>query len=100
MYYFQKNPAITENTASKPRSLIEQYFGGVFDTELKCVESEDEPPSKGKEEFLQLSCFIQKDLKYMYAGVKSKLEEQITKMSPTLGRDAVYTKTVRTQLGI
>lgn len=79
--------------ASRQRSLIEQYFGGTFDTELKCVESEDEPPTKGKEEFLQLSCFISTDVKYMHSGLRSKMQEQITKLSPTLARDAVYTKT-------
>lgn len=48
----------------------------------------------GKEEFLQLSCFISQEVKYMFAGLKNKMQEQITKMSSTLGRDAVYTKTV------
>ncbi|XP_078040794.1 ubiquitin specific protease 14 [Augochlora pura] len=86
-------PAEDEAQSSKPRSLIEQYFGGTFDTELKCVESEDEPPTKGKEEFLQLSCFISTEVKYMHSGLRNKMQEQITKMSPTLGRDAVYTKT-------
>ncbi|XP_012255337.2 ubiquitin carboxyl-terminal hydrolase 14 [Athalia rosae] len=81
--------------ASRPQSLIEQFFGGSFDTELKCVESEDETPTKGKEEFLQLSCFISTDVKYMHSGLRSKMQEQITKLSPTLGRDAVYTKTSR-----
>ncbi|XP_043277672.1 ubiquitin carboxyl-terminal hydrolase 14 [Venturia canescens] len=78
---------------SKPRSFIEQYFGGSFDTELKCVEAEDEPPTKGKEDFLQLSCFISTDVRYMHSGLRNKMQEQITKMSETLGRDAVYTKT-------
>ncbi|XP_076249196.1 ubiquitin specific protease 14 isoform X2 [Calliopsis andreniformis] len=77
----------------KPRSLIEQYFGGTFDTVLKCVECEDEPPIKGKEDFLQLSCFISTEVKYMFCGLRNKMEEQITKMSSTLGRDAIYTKT-------
>ncbi|KAF7995458.1 hypothetical protein HCN44_006565 [Aphidius gifuensis] len=77
----------------KPASLIEQYFGGSFETELKCVECEDETPTKGKEDFLQLSCFISTDVKYMHSGLRNKLQEQITKLSPTLGRDAVYTKT-------
>lgn len=91
----QENPAVTGDTASyKPRSVIEQYFSGIFETELKCTESEDEPPTMGKEEFLQLSCFISQDVKHMHSGLKSKMQEQITKMSPTLGRDAVYTKTV------
>lgn len=75
--------------------MIEQYFGGTFDTELKCIESEDEPPTKGKEEFLQLSCFISTEVKYMHSGLRNKMQEQITKMSSTLGRDAVYTKTVK-----
>lgn len=93
----QNNPDISEEDsgeASKPRSFVEQYFGGIFDFELKCVESEDEPATTGKEEFLQLSCFISTDVKHMYFGLRNKMQEQITKMSPTLGRNAVYTKTV------
>lgn len=88
-------PAITASgeQKSKPGSLIEQFFGGTFDTELKCVESEEEPPTKGKEEFLQLSCFISTDVKYMHSGLRNKMQEQITKNSSTLGRDAIYTKT-------
>lgn len=74
--------------------MIDQYFGVTFDVELKCVEAEDEPPTKSKEQFLQLSCFISQDVKYMLSGLKSKMQEQITKLSPVLQRDAVYTKTV------
>ncbi|XP_011498273.1 PREDICTED: ubiquitin carboxyl-terminal hydrolase 14 [Ceratosolen solmsi marchali] len=92
----KENSAITSDTATyKPRSLIEQYFGGTFDTELKCTESQDETPTTGKEEFLQLSCFISTEIKYMFDGLKNKMEEQITKLSPTLERDAIYTKTSR-----
>nr|QBH73732.1 hypothetical protein [Aphelinus abdominalis] len=83
----------TEEASYRPGSLINQYFGGTFDTELKCVETEDEPPTIGKEDFLQLSCFISRDLKNMHSGLQSKMQEQITKNSPTLGRDAIYTKT-------
>lgn len=35
------------------------------------------------------------DVKYLQSGLKLKLQEQITKHSPTLGRDAVYTKTCK-----
>lgn len=83
-----------DEASYKPHSLIEQYFGGTFDTELKCVEAEDEAPTKGKEDFLQLSCFISTDVKYMHSGLRNKMQEQLTKKSATLGRDAVYTKTV------
>lgn len=30
----------------------------------------------------------------MHSGLRNKMQEQLTKMSPTLGRDAMYTKTV------
>ena len=91
----QENLASTEDNGQcyKPRSLIEQYFGGTFETELKCIESEDETPTKGKEEFLQLSCFISTEVKYMHSGLRNKMQEQLTKLSSTLGRDAMYTKT-------
>ncbi|CAH2042149.1 unnamed protein product, partial [Iphiclides podalirius] len=73
-------------------SVIEQYFGGTLDVELVCSEA-DEPPTKSTESFLQLSCFISQDVKYLQSGLRSKMSEQITKLSQTLGRDAIYTKT-------
>ena len=51
-------------------SLIDQYFGGVFSSELKCVESDDEPVTRSTEKFLQLSCFISQDVKYLHTGLK------------------------------
>ncbi len=39
-------------------SFIDKYFGGIFKVEMKCKESEDEPPVYSTENFLQLSCFI------------------------------------------
>lgn len=89
----QKLPMIS-NEVSKTSypSLIEQYFGGTFDCEMKCIEAEDEEVTKSKENFLQLSCFINPEVKYMHSGLRLRLSEQITKRSPTLDRDAVYTK--------
>lgn len=52
-------------------SLIDQYFGGTFDVEMKCNETEDEAPKKTTENFLQLSCFISQEVKYMLSGIKS-----------------------------
>lgn len=60
---------------------------------MKCNEAPEEPEKKSKETLFQLSCFISQDVKYMHTGLKSRLEETIEKRSPTLGRDAVYTKT-------
>lgn len=53
------------------KSLVDQYFGGTFEVEMKCVEAEDEPPSPSKENFLQLSCFISQDVRYMNSGLRN-----------------------------
>lgn len=96
----QKLPPIDQpasETAPPPglkyTNFVDQYFGGVFDVTLKCMESEEEPETRTKEHFLQLSCFISQDVKYMMAGLKSKLSETINKMSPTLNKDCEYKKT-------
>ncbi|XP_044264460.1 ubiquitin carboxyl-terminal hydrolase 14 [Tribolium madens] len=91
----QKLPAKQNggNAVEKFKSLVDQFFGGTFEVELKCTETEDEPVTKNKESFLQLSCFISQDVRYMHSGLRSKMQEQITKKSPTLDRDAVYIKT-------
>ncbi|KAK7101177.1 ubiquitin carboxyl-terminal hydrolase 14-like [Littorina saxatilis] len=72
---------------------IDQYFGGEFESEMKCKEAPDEEATKSREKFLQLSCFIDQDVKYMHTGLKNRMEESIVKNSPTLGRDAEYVKT-------
>uniref|UniRef100_A0A2L2Y6Q4 Ubiquitin carboxyl-terminal hydrolase n=1 Tax=Parasteatoda tepidariorum TaxID=114398 RepID=A0A2L2Y6Q4_PARTP len=79
-------------SASKYTSFIDQYFGGTFDSTLKCIESEDEPETHLKENFLQISCFISTDVKFMLTGLKQRMEETLTKFSSTLGRDAQYKK--------
>ncbi|XP_033118729.1 ubiquitin carboxyl-terminal hydrolase 14-like [Anneissia japonica] len=98
-------PALTASTsaaeggsqgaaASSPKtSFMSQYFGGQFQCSLKCDESEEEPAKSSIENFSQLSCFISQDVKYMHTGLKLKMEEKIEKNSPTLQRNAVYTKT-------
>lgn len=52
-------------------SVIDTYFGLDFETETKCVESEEEPVTKSREHFLQYSCYIDKDVKYLASGLKN-----------------------------
>uniref|UniRef100_A0AAZ3RSB2 Ubiquitin carboxyl-terminal hydrolase n=1 Tax=Oncorhynchus tshawytscha TaxID=74940 RepID=A0AAZ3RSB2_ONCTS len=59
---------------------------------MKCTESEDEEPAKGKESQLQLSCFINQEVKYLATGLRLRLQEEITKLSPSLQRNALYIK--------
>lgn len=57
--------------ATSYTSLIDQYFGGQFDVEMKCAEATEEKSTFSKENFLQLSCFISQEVKYMQSGLKS-----------------------------
>lgn len=52
-------------------SLIDQFFGGAFEIEMKCNEAPEEEAKQSKENFLQLSCFISQEVKYMLSGIKS-----------------------------
>uniref|UniRef100_A0A3Q3G327 Ubiquitin carboxyl-terminal hydrolase n=1 Tax=Labrus bergylta TaxID=56723 RepID=A0A3Q3G327_9LABR len=84
-------------SASSKKNFIDQYFGVEFETTcdetfMKCTESEEEEPIKGKESQLQLSCFINQEVKYLATGLRLRLQEEITKMSTTLERNALYIK--------
>lgn len=87
-----KEPSEQASASSKYTSFIDQYFGGTLDSTLKCIESEDEPETHLKESFLQLSCFISTDVKFMLTGLKQRMQETLTKYSSTLSRDAQYKK--------
>lgn len=80
---------------SKYSNFVDQYFSGTFEAEMICDEAPEEEATKSEENFLQLSCFISQDVRYMQAGLISRMKETITKFSPTLNRDASYTKTSR-----
>jgi len=85
----QKAPA-TED--AKGNNAVDQFMGIECETEIKCIESEAEPVTKATERFLQFSCYIDKEVKYLHTGLKNRLEETIEKNSPVLGRDAQYQK--------
>uniref|UniRef100_A0A1B0A536 Ubiquitin carboxyl-terminal hydrolase n=1 Tax=Glossina pallidipes TaxID=7398 RepID=A0A1B0A536_GLOPL len=95
----RKLPAI-DNTESadakgqikKYNSFIEQYFGGAFEVKMSCSECPEEETTVSKENFLQLSCFISPEVKYMLSGLKSKMKETLVKFSESLGRDANYSR--------
>ncbi|XP_073487544.1 ubiquitin carboxyl-terminal hydrolase 14 [Aquarana catesbeiana] len=81
--------------APKKKSFIDQFFGIEFESTMKCTESEEEEVTKSKETQLQLSCFINQEVKYLFTGLKLRLQEEITKHSPSLQRNALYIKTSR-----
>lgn len=41
---------------------------------MKCIEAAEEPATKTTENFLQLTCFISPEVKYMHSGLRSVSE--------------------------
>uniref|UniRef100_A0A915JFX3 Ubiquitin carboxyl-terminal hydrolase n=1 Tax=Romanomermis culicivorax TaxID=13658 RepID=A0A915JFX3_ROMCU len=74
---------------------ITRYFGGTFEVTYKCKENEAEAPVTTREDFLQLSCFLSQEVKYLFSGLKSKMIEEIDKISPSLNRNAKYEKSTK-----
>jgi len=92
----QKLPKLGEqSTGQVYKGLVDQYFAGEFTSVMKCDEALEEPSVSNQEAFMQMSCFISQDVKYLHTGLKLRLEERLTKKSSSLGRDASYTKTSR-----
>ncbi|XP_065561482.1 ubiquitin carboxyl-terminal hydrolase 14-like [Artemia franciscana] len=90
----QKLPPIkAENQIKTYSSVIDQYFGGSFLCQMKNTECEEETVKTDTEDFLQLSCYISQEVKYLENGLRLKLKEHITKRSEILDRDSVYEKT-------
>ena len=73
---------------------VEKYFGGEFETTLKCNET-NEPAQIGKEKLLKLNCHISITTNFLRDGLLSGLEEKIEKFNDSLGRNAEYTLTKR-----
>eukprot|EP00730_Choanoeca_flexa_P019408 TRINITY_DN9480_c0_g1_i1.p1 TRINITY_DN9480_c0_g1~~TRINITY_DN9480_c0_g1_i1.p1 ORF type:complete len:513 (+),score=147.22 TRINITY_DN9480_c0_g1_i1:231-1541(+) len=84
--------SLDQNLTTEGRSLIQRYFGIENKDVLKNTEAMDEKPVESTSRQLQLSCHIDKDVNYMMVGLERALQEEITKTSETLGRDALYIK--------
>ncbi|KAJ6151299.1 Ubiquitin carboxyl-terminal hydrolase 7 [Penicillium chermesinum] len=54
-----------------------------------------EEPTKSSDVFFKLDCHIGKETNHLSDGIMAGLQEQIEKYSPTLDRNALYTKTSR-----
>ncbi|KAL1849504.1 deubiquitinating enzyme [Paecilomyces lecythidis] len=80
-------------------SFIDKYLAGQIESVLECDEAAakeaGEEPVKTSDSFLKLDCHINKDINHLRDGILAGLEEQIEKNSPTLGRNAIYTKRSR-----
>ncbi|CAG8442420.1 4126_t:CDS:10 [Funneliformis caledonium] len=94
----QANVAIPKqdpNSSSIGGSFIDRYMKGEFTSTLKCLEDPDEAEVVTKEEFFTLKCHITVQTNFMQNGIMQGLDEKIEKNSPTLGRMATYSKSLR-----
>ena len=102
----KENRAAAESSSSsssqqtqQEMSFIDRYMAGMFESSMGCDEPEakekGEEPVQSSDTFFKLDCHISKETNHLRNGVVDALSEKIEKNSPTLGRDAVYTKTSR-----
>uniref|UniRef100_A0A1I8J846 Ubiquitin carboxyl-terminal hydrolase n=2 Tax=Macrostomum lignano TaxID=282301 RepID=A0A1I8J846_9PLAT len=84
----------TEAGGSTDVSFTDRYLTGSMTCRLTCQECgpEAEPEVNLVETFSQLSCFIDKDVKYLHTGLTNAMKSSLTKRCDRLGRDAVYSK--------
>lgn len=80
-------------------SFVDKYLAGQFESVTECddptAKDAGEEPNKGSDVFFKLDCHIGKETNHLQDGIMAGLEEQIEKQSPTLNRNAVYTKRSR-----
>ena len=91
---------ITDGTESAGQtSFVDKYLAGQFESVTECDEpaarEAGEESSKSSDVFFKLDCHIGKETNHLQDGIMAGLEEQIEKQSPTLGRNALYTKRSR-----
>ncbi|KAF7587477.1 deubiquitinating enzyme [Aspergillus hancockii] len=85
-----------EGESANEVSFVDKYLAGRFESVTECDEpgakEVGEQPTKSSDVFYKLDCHIGKETNHLHDGIKAGLEEKIEKRSPTLDRDAVYTK--------
>jgi len=60
-------------------NLVEQLFSGEMVEELKCEDTEEEPPTFKSSTFEKLPCHISNEISTLYQGLDKSLTEMIEK---------------------
>lgn len=88
-----------EGESAEDVSFIDKYLAGNFDSTTECDDAAakqvGEQPTQSSDVFYKLDCHIGKETNHLHDGIMDGLEEKIEKNSPTLDRNAIYTKRSR-----
>jgi len=79
-----------QNFLTLTNSAIGQVFSGEMISTLSNTDNADEPKQVKKETFHKLSCHISGTTNYLIEGLKSSLEEPLTKKSELTGAENQY----------
>lgn len=97
VHLLRQNLKITEDgpDSQKKVAFIDRYLAGSVHSSLAppAEAAENEPVVETDDSFLKLDCHINITTNHLRDGILAGLTEEIEKHSPTLGRDAIYTKT-------
>lgn len=89
------HPSATGSAGGQRKKFVEQYMMGEIRRELSSPEAPDEPHTVSNEKIMKIECNINAQTNFMHSGIMSALTSTISKLSPTLGREAEYTQSSR-----
>ena len=69
-------------------NLADALFGIETTSTLTCDEAPDEPPIVQREAQRRLACHLKQGCAHLYNAIELSLDEAVSKMSPSLGREA------------
>ncbi|CAJ0580979.1 unnamed protein product, partial [Mesorhabditis spiculigera] len=84
---------LARQEACKPKgsnAAIGKFFTGNYEITYKNTENPDEQPEVIHEDFLQLSCYLSQEVRYLSTGLSQNLNQEVVKFSRSLDRDAKY----------
>ncbi|KAK1257288.1 Ubiquitin carboxyl-terminal hydrolase 6 [Acorus gramineus] len=79
--------------SSESKEIVKSIFGIDLISRIHCAESSEE--SSETESVYSLKCHISQEVNHLHEGLKHGLKSELEKVSPSLGRTAIYMKESR-----
>ncbi|KAL6881947.1 hypothetical protein ACP4OV_011419 [Aristida adscensionis] len=87
---------LTSDSSETAALTMKELFGIDLVSRVHCAESGEE--SSETESVYSLKCHISQDVNHLHEGLKHGLKSELEKVSPALGRTAIYTRESRINL--